>query len=227
MTEYNGCVLIPAFNEVKHIVDVIKKAKQFLPVIVVDDGSKDETASVSIKAGAVVYKQVPNQGKGAALQRGFQEAVKSGYDFLITMDADGQHDPEELPLFLKSFEETRADLIIGYRDFSQMPLVRKIANSSGGIAFSWAVGKKIRDNQSGYRLISKRLLQEVLRSEETGFEYEVEVIVKCIQSGYTLGWVPIKTIYADESSHIKPIPHLINFMRIVLQTKKRMRNKKL
>lgn len=227
MTEYNGCVLIPAFNEVKHIVDVIKKAKQFLPVIVVDDGSKDETASVSIKAGAVVYKQVPNQGKGAALQRGFHEAVKSGYDFLITMDADGQHDPEELPLFLKSFEETRADLIIGYRDFSQMPLVRKIANSSGGIAFSWAVGKKIRDNQSGYRLISKRLLQEVLRSEETGFEYEVEVIVKCIQSGYTLGWVPIKTIYADESSHIKPIPHLVNFMRIVLQTKKRMRNKKL
>lgn len=227
MTEYNGCVLIPAFNEVKHIVDVIKKAKQFLPVIVVDDGSKDETASVSIKAGAVVYKQVPNQGKGAALQRGFHEAVKSGYDFLITMDADGQHDPEELPLFLKSFEETRADLIIGYRDFSQMPLVRKIANSSGGIAFSWAVGQKIRDNQSGYRLISKRLLQEVLRSEETGFEYEVEVIVKCIQSGYTLGWVPIKTIYADESSHIKPIPHLVNFMRIVLQTKKRMRNKKL
>lgn len=227
MTEYNGCVLIPAFNEVKHIVDVIKKAKQFLPVIVVDDGSKDETASVSIKAGAVVYKQVPNQGKGAALQRGFQEAVKSGYDFLITMDADGQHDPEELPLFLKCFKETGTDLIIGYRDFSQMPLVRKIANSSGGIAFSWAVGQKIRDNQSGYRLISKRLLQEVLRSEETGFEYEVEVIVKCIQSGYTLGWVPIKTIYADESSHIKPIPHLVNFMRIVLQTKKRMRNKKL
>lgn len=225
MTISNGCVIIPAYNEVEHIIEVIKKAKLFLPVIVVDDGSIDETANMSAKAGAVVYKQNPNQGKGAALQRGFQEAVQSGYEFIITMDADGQHDPEELPLFLQSFKETRADLIIGYRDFSKMPLVRKLANSSGGFAFSWAMGQPIRDNQSGYRLMSKRLLHKVLGSKETGFEYEVEVIVNCIQAGYILGWVPIKTIYADETSHIKPIPHLINFIRIILQTRRRMRNK--
>ena len=227
MSEYNGCILIPAYNEVDHIADVINKAKMFLPVIVVDDGSTDETASFSTNAGAVVYKQIPNQGKGAALQRGFHEAVQSGFDFIITMDADGQHDPEEIPLFLKRFNETRADLIIGYRDFSKMPLVRKLANSSGGFAFSWAMGQTIRDNQSGYRLMSKRLLQNVLSSEETGFEFEVEVIVNCILAGYTLEWVPIKTIYADELSHIKPIPHLINFIRIVLQTRKRMRRKKI
>jgi glycosyltransferase involved in cell wall biosynthesis len=219
----NGCILIPAYNEKDHIGDVIKKAKLFLPVMVVDDGSIDETATISERAGAIVFKQIPNQGKGAALQRGFKEAVQNGYDFIITMDADGQHDPEELPLFLDSFEKTHTDLIIGYRNFSQMPFIRRLANSSGGVAFSWALGQKIHDNQSGYRLMSKRLLLEVINSKETGFEYEVDVIVKCILAGYTLGWVPIKTIYATESSHIRPIPHLINFVRIVLQTRRRMR----
>ncbi len=222
MTDPNGCVLIPAFNEEKHIGLVIELAKAFLPVIVIDDGSSDQTISVANSAGAFVFKQMPNQGKGAALQRGFLEVIRRDYDFAITIDADGQHDANEIKLFLDCFQNKKTDLIIGYRDFSRMPFIRRIANSFGGYAFSWAMGQTIRDNQSGFRLMSKRLLEVVLESVEHGFEFEVEVIVKCIESGFELDWVPIRTIYADETSHIKPLHHIINFTRVVLQTRKRM-----
>ncbi len=222
MQNYQGCILIPAYNEEKSIFQIVEQAGKFLPVIVIDDGSKDNTAQLAQEAGAAVYKQNPNQGKGAALIRGFKEALNLGYDFLITMDADGQHDPDELPKFIDQYQQTQADLIIGYRDFSKMPFVRKMANSFGGAAFSWAMGQKIIDNQSGYRLMRSRLLLVVLDSSEQGFEFEVEVIVRCIQAGFLLDWVPIRTIYAGESSHIKPVKHFLNFMRVVFDTKKRM-----
>jgi len=218
----NGCILIPAFNEEKHLGSVVEVASKFLPVIVIDDGSIDRTVEIATKAGAIVFTQIPNQGKGAALQRGFSEVLKKGYDFLITLDADGQHNPQEIRFFLDSFRNERKDLIIGYRDFSKMPFIRKLANLSGRWLFSWAVGRKIRDNQSGYRLMSKELINVVLDSNEYGYEYEVEIIVRCIQSGFKLGWVQIETIYADEVSHIRPFNHFKNFLRMVLKTRKRM-----
>jgi glycosyltransferase involved in cell wall biosynthesis len=218
----NGCILIPAFNEEKHLGSVVEVASKFLPVIVIDDGSIDRTVEIATKAGAIVFQQNPNQGKGAALQRGFSEVLKKDYDFLITLDADGQHNPQEIKLFLDSFLCEKKDLIIGYRDFSKMPLVRKLANISGGWLFSWAVRKKIMDNQSGYRLMSKELVNVVLDSNEHGYEYEVEIIVRCIQSGLKLGWVPIETIYGDEVSHIRPFKHFKNFLTLVLKTRKRM-----
>ena len=104
-----------------------------------------------------------------------------------------------------------------------MPLVRRMANSLGTRAFSWAVGQPIRDNQSGYRLISQRLMEALLDSAESGFQVEVEMIVTCVQHGFALDWVPIRTIYAGETSHVRLLPHAINFLRVVLQTRKRMR----
>jgi len=218
----NGCILIPAFNEEKHLGSVVAAASKYLPVIVIDDGSLDRTVEIATGAGATVFKQIPNQGKGAALQRGFYEVLKEGYDFLITLDADGQHNPQEIRLFLDSFTNEKKDLIIGYRDFSKMPIIRKFANVSGGWLFSWAVGMPIKDNQSGYRLMSKELINVVLDSNEYGYEYEVEIIVRCIQSRLQIGWVPIETIYADEVSHIRPFHHFKNFLRMVLKTRIRM-----
>ena len=216
--------LIPAYNEARHVAGVIAGVKAALPVLVVDDGSSDDTAAQAEAAGATVLRQQPNQGKGAALRAGFRWAVVQGYDAIIMLDADGQHDPNEIPLFLDRYARQGDDLVIGARRFSQMPLVRRTTNTIGRWVFSWAVGQPIPDNQSGYRLISRRLMEALLDSNETGFEFEVEMIVTCLQRGYKLGWVPIRTIYADEVSHIRPGSHVVGFFRLVKHTRSVMRH---
>ena len=218
--------LIPAYNEATRLAPVVTGALSQLPVLVVDDGSTDNTAAVANSAGAAVLPQIPNQGKGAALRAGFQRAIDEGYGAVLTLDADGQHDPAEIPNFLQAYRADQADLIIGSRDFDQMPLVRRLANSLGRRAFSWALGQYVPDNQSGYRLISRRLMEAMLASGEQGFEFEVEMIVVCVQQGFKLDWVPIRTIYAGESSHINPLQHTLNFLRVVRQTRQRVRQAK-
>jgi glycosyltransferase involved in cell wall biosynthesis len=215
--------VIPAYNEARRVADVVRGAGRYLPVLVVDDGSRDDTAAVAEAAGATVWRQVPNQGKGAALRTGMRQAMAGGRRAVLTLDADGQHDPSEIPAFLAAYDARQADLIIGARDFGQMPLARRLANSLGRWSFSWALGQPVQDNQSGYRLISRRLQEAVLDSREQGFEFEVEMIVVCVQRGYALEWVPIRTIYAGESSHIDPWTHARNWVRIVRRTRRAMR----
>jgi len=216
--------IIPAYNEERRIAKVVLGALEHIPVLVLDDGSQDKTSQIAEKAGAQVIRQAPNQGKGVALRRGFQEALEAGFEAVITLDADGQHDPGEIPGFLDVFRKSKPGLVIGERDFNQIPPVRRLANSLGRWIFSWAVGHPIPDNQSGYRLLSQRMMEAVLGSQESGFEFEVEMIVICLQSGYSLEWVPIKTIYQDEGSHIHPLQHIFEFTRMVLQTRRRMKN---
>ena len=215
--------LIPAYNEASAVAEVVTQALEFLPVLVVDDGSSDQTGARAEEAGAALLTQDPNQGKGAALRAGFTWALNHGYDAVITLDADGQHDPAEIPEFLAAFAAQESDLIIGARNFDQMPLVRRVSNSVGRKAFSWAMRQYVADNQSGYRLISRRLMEALLASDEQGFEFEVEMIVICARSGYRLDWVPIRTIYAGESSHIRPLQHATNFARVVLNTRRATR----
>lgn len=217
--------LIPAYNEAARVAAVVTATAAHLPVLVVDDGSRDQTAIVAQEAGATVLRQEPNQGKGAALQRGFRYALDEGYDAVLTLDADGQHDPAEIPKFVEMYGKAQADLIIGQRRFEQMPWVRRLANTAGSLLFSWAVGAQIRDNQSGYRLLSRRMMTVLLASAEAGFEFEVEQIVVCLERGYQLAWVPIRTIYAGEKSHIQPFQHVVNFVKLSLNTRQRMRRK--
>lgn len=212
-------VLIPAYNEAAHIEAVVRPARQYLPVLVIDDGSTDDTAAQARAAGAQVWEQQTNRGKGMALRAGFRWALAHDYVAAITLDADGQHDPSEIPRFLAAYASTHADLIIGARDFSQIPPVRRLANTLGRKSFSWALGQDIPDNQSGYRLLSQRLMADTLGSREQGFEFEVEMIVLCVLRGYPLHWLPIRTIYADERSHIHPFWHTIHFIRMVARTR--------
>ena len=220
----NVLAIIPAYNEAEKIGLVISAALKHLPVLVIDDGSSDETARIAAGNGAKVLHQAPNQGKGVALRKGFEHAIEAGYQAVVTLDADGQHDPDEIPTFVRAYQQSRADLIIGERDFSQIPTIRRLANTFGKWSFSWAVGQSIGDNQSGYRLISLRMMEAVLGSQESGFEFEVEMIVVCIQKGYTLEWVPIRTIYSGEGSHIQPLKHIIEFTRMVLNTRRKMKS---
>ncbi|NLG97744.1 MAG: glycosyltransferase family 2 protein [Chloroflexi bacterium] len=214
--------IIPAYNEGRHIGDVVRQTLSHLPVLVIDDGSTDQTAAEAELAGAEVVRQIPNQGKGVALMRGFREAINKGYSAVVMLDADGQHDPDEIPAFLEAYR-AGGDLVIGKRDFRYMPQPRRTTNRIGTWMFSWAVGQHIPDNQSGYRLLSSRMMEATLDSKETNFEFEVEMIVVCIQRGYQLAWVPIRTIYGDERSHIRPLRHIYHFSRVVLQARQAIR----
>jgi glycosyltransferase involved in cell wall biosynthesis len=215
--------LIPAYEEGPRVAGVVLGATAHLPVLVVDDGSTDDTAARADAAGATVLVQRPNQGKGAALRAGFRWALEHGFEAVVTLDADGQHDPAEIQSFLDARERTVADLIIGRRDFSRMPPIRRLANRLGGVALSWAAGRDIPDNQSGYRLLSRRLMEALAESTEAGFEYEIEMITTCIRAGYRLDWVPIRTIYAGEPSHIRPWRHFTSFVRMVRTTRRAVR----
>lgn len=215
--------MIPAFNEAEHIAVVVTQARKYLPVLVVDDGSADETSVIARQNGAEVFRQEPNQGKGTAIMNGFKYALEHGYDAVITLDGDGQHDPDEIPLFLEDFTTNGSDLIIGRRDFRKMPFVRMCSNSLGTWMYSWAIGQFIPDNQSGYRLISAALMRSMTTSEFHGFEFEVEMIMRCVMDAHKLSWVTIKTIYAGEKSHITPVRHAWRFFLLTFRTRRVMR----
>jgi glycosyltransferase involved in cell wall biosynthesis len=206
--------LIPGYQEGPRIAAVVEGARRYLPVVVVDDGSTDDTAAQAEAAGATVRVQRPNAGKGAALRAGFRHALEHGAVAVVTLDADGQHDPSEIPAFLAAFEASGAELIIGRRDFATMPAIRRLSNTLGGWVFSAAVGRRVADNQSGYRLIGRRLMTALLDSDEAGFEFEVEMIARCIALGLPIADIPIRTIYEGEPSHIRPWRHFTQFLRV-------------
>ena len=216
--------LIPGYNEAPRIGAVVLATREHLPVLVVDDGSSDGTAERAREAGAVVVRQEPNQGKGAALRAGFRRALADGADAILTLDADGQHDPAEIPSFLAVWAAAapgpKPDLVIGARNFRSMPPLRRLSNVLGRRAFSWAVGRQIPDNQSGFRLVSRRLAAATAESEETGFAFEVEQITTCLRMGGRIEWIPIRTIYAGAPSHIRPIEHLREFVGIVRRARR-------
>ncbi|HET9852055.1 MAG TPA: glycosyltransferase family 2 protein [Candidatus Limnocylindrales bacterium] len=211
--------LIPAHDEAARIRLVVAAACRQLPVLVVDDGSSDDTAAVAEAAGAQVIRQSPNEGKGAALRAGFAAALAEGAEAVVTLDGDGQHDPSEIAALLglyarRSIAGVPTELIVGRRSFRRMPPVRRLANWLGTVTLSAALGRWIHDNQSGYRLIGRRLMRAMLESKESGFAFEVEMIAVCLREGWSIGWVPVRTIYGGETSHIKPGEHLREFLAV-------------
>jgi glycosyltransferase involved in cell wall biosynthesis len=219
--------LVPAHDEAPRIAAVVGGAAVHLPVLVVDDGSSDGTAKIARAAGAEVLELRPNAGKGAALRAGFRVALQRGFDGALTLDGDGQHDPAEIPGFLAAFTASAdgrgPDLVIGCRDFSRMPFTRRVANVVGGRAFSWAVGAHVPDNQSGYRLVGRRLMTASLDSAEAGFEFEVEMLATCLARDWPVAWVPIRTIYEGGPSHIRPASHVRHFFRSVAAARRTVR----
>ena len=226
-TGARGAILavIPAHDEEPRIGRVVDAARRHLPVLVVDDGSSDATAAVAARAGARVISQAPNQGKGAALRAGFSAALAEGAEAVVTLDGDGQHDPAEIPAFLATYARRTlaglpTELIVGRRDFRHMPPTRRLSNWAGTVVLSAAVGRWIEDNQSGYRLVGRRLMAATLDSGESGFAFEVEMIAICLREGWPIAWVPIRTIYGEERSHIRPMRHLREFLDVTRRARR-------
>jgi glycosyltransferase involved in cell wall biosynthesis len=206
--------LIPAWNEAARIGPIVEATRTYLPVLVVDDGSDDKTSAVAEANGAKVVGYPQNHGKGVALTTGFAWALEQGYEAVLTLDADGQHNPTDISKFLVAYEDDAGDLIIGRRDFGKMPFPRSWANPFGSWLLSTALDTRIYDNQSGYRLYSRCLL-ETLELTTTGFELEVEVIVQAVCQGMRIGWVDIETIYAIEKvSYFHPIKDSLRFFQM-------------
>lgn len=212
-------VIIPAYNAGARLETVLSKTLTIIPqsqIVVVNDGSTDATTTVAAKCGILCISHGQNRGKGMALRTGFAHALtRPQIRAVISMDADGQHDPAQLPEFIRVFRETSVDLIIGCRQirWPAMPLFRVISNRLTSALVSWRLGKKIPDSQSGYRLHSRRLLER-LKLQTSGYQMESELLLKAVQAGMMLGFISIATIYAGETSHIRGWRDTWRFMQM-------------
>lgn len=204
-------VVIPAYCEGSTIADVVRRAQPYVAtVIVVDDGSEDETALQAEAAGAQVLRQPLNQGKGAALWRGMQAALAQGATAVITLDADGQHCPEDIPKLLDIHQRQPERLVIAARLERRecAPRLRRFANGMADFWVSWAAGCPIRDTQSGFRLYPATLLQKQFppRPGRRGFVFESEILIRAAHEGSRPTTVAVATIYltASRASHYQP-----------------------
>lgn len=204
--------LIPAFNEADHIGAVVAKARRHVDgVVVIDDGSTDETAAEARRAGAECVSLPVRRGKGAAVRKGIAAIRGREFTHLVLLDGDGQHDPDDIPRLAHVARDTGADLVVGTRTFVRegMPLPRYFSNTIGSRVASNMVGMKLSDSQCGFRLIRADKLQ-ALRLRAQKYEIEMEMIIKAVAAGYRVAEAPVRTVYEDGQSRSK--------MRIVRDT---------
>jgi glycosyltransferase involved in cell wall biosynthesis len=214
-----NCVLIPSYNEARTIGAITKELKgRGLTVYVVDDGSTDETAAIAALQGAVVITHDKNKGKGASLIEGFGRILKEDFDAVLIMDGDGQHATVDVDNFFGKMAETDADIVIGNRmlDTASMPVLRKITNRIMSRVISNMCGQEIPDTQCGFKLVKRNVL-ETIKFEFSNFEIESEILLKAAKNGFKIESVPVKTVYRDEASKIKPIFDTIRFISFLIK----------
>jgi len=191
------CAVIPAYNEEQHINSIIDKTYKYVnEVIVVDDGSKDNTYEAASKSKAIVLKHLVNLGKGASLKTGCDYAVNNNADIIIVIDADAQHDPDEIPNFLENIK--LCDIVLAYRKLNKnMPVILKFGNKIINRTINVLYGIKIKDSQCGYRAFSSNAYKK-LRWKATDYSMESEMIAKIGKYKLSYKEIPIKTIYSDK-----------------------------
>ena len=211
------------YQEEKHVGEVAQRTRaQLENVLVVDDGSTDATAERARSSGVDVVIHPQNRGKGESIKTGLRYWFERGSEYVVLLDADGQHLPEEISRFVDSAaSESNAKIFIGSRmnDTSAMPLVRRIVNRYMSGEISRVCGQQIPDTQCGFRMLHRDIIPEVL-SGASRFEYETEMLIIASRKGYRIASVPITTIYSDEVSSISPVRDTLRFFELMQRYRK-------
>jgi len=218
----NAVVVIPAYNEAATIREVAARALRQCPrVVIVDDGSTDDTAAALHGLPIELLRNPRNEGKAAALWRGMQHALAAGADAVITLDGDGQHRPEDIPRLIETSSRSPASIIIGSRmnNAAAFPRKRLLANRTANFWISWACGYAIEDSQSGFRLYPGTLLRDIRIAHDHahGFVFESEILIKAARRGIGSIPVAIEAIYARAArpSHFRSVVDVLRITRMV------------
>ena len=214
-------IIIPAYNAEKRIADVIKQVKIHVDdnIILINDGSTDSTATIAKNENVIVLSHTSNRGKGAALRTGFSQAMALNWKGVITIDADGQHNPEYIPKFIEYFKLTGADIIIGSRmaNLKSMPFHRVLSNKITSKLLSWRIGQKIIDSQCGYRFICTDVFKKI-DLFTSHYETESEILIRGGLAGFKIDFIDIDTIYKNEPSSINLYIDTWRFIKLYWQS---------
>ena len=210
--------IIPAYQEQTHIGEVVLRTRaQLEHVLVIDDGSIDKTAERARVAGAEVVVHPQNQGKGESIKTGLRHWLNREIDFVIILDADGQHRPEEIDRFIaiaNSSTEAKLVLVNRMNDVVRMPRVRRLVNGYMSRQISRVCRQEIPDTQCGFRMLHRDLIPDLLGGAAR-FDYETEMLFIASQKGLRIQSVPISTVYSDEVSSIHPVRDTIRFVKLM------------
>ena len=210
--------IIPAYREEQHISDVVRRTRQQLDhVVVIDDGSSDNTARSAREAGAEVIVHGQNRGKGEAIKTGLRHWLDRQFIYVIILDADGQHLPEEIDRFMATAAQAGdRSFFLGNRmnNPTGMPFVRRVVNRYMSNRISRICRQKIPDTQCGFRMLDRQLIPELLDGGNR-FDYETEMLIIASRKGYRIESVPITTVYSDEVSRIQPARDTIRFFKLM------------
>ena len=212
------CAVVPFYNEKETLSILLTETLKYVDfVIAVNDGSTDDSymSERNISNVKIVDLQ-KNFGKGKALSVAFEEAVKDGFELIVTLDADLQHDPKFIPDFLSAL--INYDIVIGNRlkNLKDMPLQRRISNKLTSYLLTKKTGQKIHDSQCGFRAFRSEVLIKI-KTNYTGYEAESEILIKAARNGFKIGFIDIPTIYGTEKSKMKPGEAIIGFLKVLMR----------
>jgi glycosyltransferase involved in cell wall biosynthesis len=218
LCDHAVAALIPAYNAAGTVGEVVQRALRHVGTcLVVNDGSADDTAVHARAAGALLIDHEHNKGKGAALRTGLAYVRARPFEFVVLLDADGQHDPDEIPRMVAGARAQGADMICGTRMTNPqgMPWLRRVTNRTMSAFLSWLCRVRLTDTQCGYRLLSARAVQ-VVELRKDRFEVESEMLIQAVTHRLVLGEVSVRSIYGDDhASHIKPLRDSVRFISLV------------
>jgi len=211
------CTLIPFYNEKNTIKEIILNSLKYTDfVVAVNDGSTDGSKELIPSDARINLVNIfPNKGKGNALKEGFIKCIQEKFSYVITIDADMQHPPELIPLFLK--ESSKYDIVIGNRmnNKGKMPIQRILSNKITSALLSVKTGYKILDSQCGFRIYKTSILPYIL-TEYLGYEAESEILVKAARNKFTIGFLNIPAVYSNEKSKMNPIDAIMGFIKVIV-----------
>lgn len=212
------CAVIPFYNEEPFIRDVVQNTLKFVDLVfAVNDGSTDNSEKlINDFNNVIILSSDQNRGKGCALKLGFDESLKRGFDIIVTLDADNQHNPDFIPVLINELNGN--DIIIGNRlnNMKDMPFIRILSNKITSTLLSIKTKQKIIDSQCGFRAYKRNVLEKVKTTSE-GFEAESEILILSARAGFRIGFVNIPTVYANERSKMNPVEAIIGFINILFR----------